>query len=56
MEIQIIDNQYTKLTYLNVLDISDCVHIWCLKEKKSSDIMELDVALSAFEKALSEYK
>ncbi|KAF5922435.1 hypothetical protein HPG69_009479, partial [Diceros bicornis minor] len=37
-------------------DISDCVHIWCLKGKKTSDIMELDVVLSAFEKTLLEYK
>ncbi|XP_039738586.1 centromere protein U isoform X1 [Pteropus medius] len=36
--------------------ISDCVRIWCLKGKKSSDIMELDVVLSAFEKTLPEYK
>ncbi|KAM7111306.1 centromere protein U isoform 4-T4 [Molossus nigricans] len=37
-------------------DISDCEHIWCLKGKKSSDIMDLDVVLSAFEKAFPEYK
>ncbi|XP_015999477.1 centromere protein U isoform X3 [Rousettus aegyptiacus] len=37
-------------------DISDCVHIWCQKGKKSSEIMELDVVLSAFEKTLPEYK
>ncbi|KAK2499306.1 hypothetical protein MC885_018396, partial [Smutsia gigantea] len=35
---------------------SDCVHIWCLKEKKTSDIMELDVVLSAFEETLLGYK
>ncbi|XP_059992678.1 centromere protein U isoform X2 [Lagenorhynchus albirostris] len=38
------------------LDTSDCVPIWCLKEKKTSDIMELDVVLSAFENILPEYK
>lgn len=53
---QIIDHWYIKLAYLNVLDTSDGVRIWCLKEKKSSDIMELDVILSAFEKTLLEYK
>uniref|UniRef100_A0A8C4MRM1 Centromere protein U n=1 Tax=Equus asinus TaxID=9793 RepID=A0A8C4MRM1_EQUAS len=37
-------------------DISDCGHIWCLKGKKTSHIMELDVVLSAFEKTLLEYK
>ncbi|XP_059942151.1 centromere protein U isoform X2 [Mesoplodon densirostris] len=37
------------------LDTSDCVPIWCLKEKKTSDIMELDVVLSAFENILLEY-
>ncbi|XP_073075275.1 centromere protein U isoform X3 [Manis javanica] len=34
----------------------DYVHIWCLKEKKTSDIMELDVVLSAFEETLLGYK
>ncbi|XP_072806573.1 centromere protein U isoform X2 [Vicugna pacos] len=38
------------------LDTSDCVPIWCLKEKKTSDIMELDVVLSAFENIFLEYK
>nr|XP_058905341.1 centromere protein U isoform X2 [Kogia breviceps] len=38
------------------LDTSDCVPIWCLEEKKTSDIMELDVVLSAFENILLEYK
>uniref|UniRef100_A0A8I3P498 Centromere protein U n=2 Tax=Canis lupus familiaris TaxID=9615 RepID=A0A8I3P498_CANLF len=37
-------------------DISDCVHIWCLKGKKASDITELDVVLSAFEKTILEYE
>ncbi|XP_061026006.1 centromere protein U-like [Eubalaena glacialis] len=37
-------------------DTSDCLPIWCLKEKKTSDIMELDVVLSAFENILLEYK
>ncbi|KAM5313193.1 centromere protein U isoform 2-T2 [Glossophaga mutica] len=37
-------------------DVSDCAPIWCLKGKRSSDIMELDVVLSAFEKAIPEYK
>ncbi|CAK6442562.1 unnamed protein product [Pipistrellus nathusii] len=36
--------------------MADCTHIWCLKGKKSSDIMDLDVVLSAFEKILPEYK
>ena len=49
-------NQYIKLTYFNILDISDCVHIWCLKGKKASDITELDVVLSAFEKTILEYE
>ncbi|XP_062069391.1 centromere protein U [Lepus europaeus] len=37
-------------------DISDSVHIWCLEGKKNSDIMELDIVLSAFEKAIQEHK
>ncbi|XP_049488528.1 centromere protein U isoform X1 [Panthera uncia] len=37
-------------------DTSDRVHIWCLKGKKASDLMELDVVLSAFEKTILEYK
>ncbi|XP_054421788.1 centromere protein U isoform X1 [Pteronotus mesoamericanus] len=37
-------------------DISDCAHVWCLKGKRSSDIMELDVVLSALEKTIPEYK
>ncbi|XP_070637821.1 centromere protein U isoform X2 [Bos indicus] len=37
-------------------DTSDCAPIWCLKEKKASDIMELDVFLSAFENILLEYE
>ncbi|XP_034860146.1 centromere protein U isoform X2 [Mirounga leonina] len=37
-------------------DISASVHIWCLKGKKASDIAELDVVLSAFEKTILEYK
>ncbi|XP_027454194.1 centromere protein U isoform X1 [Zalophus californianus] len=37
-------------------DISDSVHIWCLKGKKASDIVDLDVVLSAFEKTILEYK
>ncbi|KAM5264331.1 centromere protein U [Ctenodactylus gundi] len=35
---------------------SDSVHIWCLEGRKSSDIMELDIVLSAFEKTVLEYK
>ncbi|XP_060040072.1 centromere protein U isoform X1 [Erinaceus europaeus] len=35
---------------------SDYVHIWCLKKKKTSDITELDVVLSTFEKICLEYK
>lgn len=38
------------------LDTSDCVPIWCLKEKKTSDIVDLDVVLSAFENIILEYK
>ncbi|XP_015425253.1 PREDICTED: centromere protein U [Myotis davidii] len=34
----------------------DCAHIWCLQGKQSSDIMDLDVVLSAFEETLPEYK
>ncbi|XP_077000652.1 centromere protein U isoform X1 [Tamandua tetradactyla] len=37
-------------------DVSSCVHIWCLEGKKTGDITELDVVLSAFEKTLLEYK
>ncbi|XP_066092421.1 centromere protein U isoform X2 [Saccopteryx bilineata] len=37
-------------------DTSDCAYIWCLKGKKSSDITELDVVLSAFEEILLEYR
>ncbi|XP_005373541.1 PREDICTED: centromere protein U [Chinchilla lanigera] len=37
-------------------DISDSMHIWCLEGKKTSDIMELDIILSAVEKTLQEYK
>ncbi|XP_059738311.1 centromere protein U isoform X2 [Bos taurus] len=37
-------------------DTSDCAPVWCLKEKKASDIMELDVFLSAFENILLEYE
>ena len=50
------DNHCIKLTYPNVLDTSDCVPIWCLKEKKTSDIVDLDVVLSAFENIILEYK
>ncbi|XP_012580244.1 PREDICTED: centromere protein U [Condylura cristata] len=37
-------------------DTSDCVHIWYLKGKKTSNITELDVVLSAFETVFLEYK
>ncbi|XP_011235895.2 centromere protein U isoform X1 [Ailuropoda melanoleuca] len=37
-------------------DTSDSVSIWCLEGKKASDITELDVVLSAFEKTILEYK
>ncbi|EHB08376.1 Centromere protein U, partial [Heterocephalus glaber] len=37
-------------------DISDTVHIWCLEGKRTSDIRELDIVLSAFEKTILEYK
>ncbi|XP_066236266.1 centromere protein U isoform X2 [Saccopteryx leptura] len=37
-------------------DTSECAYIWCLKGKKSSDITELDVVLSAFEEILLEYR
>nr|XP_051697157.1 centromere protein U isoform X4 [Oryctolagus cuniculus] len=36
--------------------ISDSVHIWCLEGKKKSDLMELDIVLSACEKAIREHK
>ncbi|XP_029790364.1 centromere protein U [Suricata suricatta] len=36
-------------------DMSDFVRIRCLKGKKASDLMELDVVLSAFEKTILEY-
>ncbi|XP_014314595.2 centromere protein U, partial [Myotis lucifugus] len=36
--------------------MSDCARIWCLQGKQSSDIMDLDVVLSAFEETLPEYK
>lgn len=50
------DHQSIALAYLAVLDVSDCTRIWCLKGKRSSDIMDLDVVLSAFEKTIPEYK
>ncbi|GAB1293144.1 Centromere protein U [Apodemus speciosus] len=37
-------------------DASESTHIWCLEAKRQSDIMELDVVLSVFEKAFLEYK
>lgn len=37
-------------------DASESMHIWCLEAKRQSDIMELDVVLSVFEKAFLEYK
>ncbi|XP_037687027.1 centromere protein U [Choloepus didactylus] len=37
-------------------DVSDCVHIWCEEGKKTGDITELGVILSAFEKTILEYK
>ncbi|XP_032184835.1 centromere protein U isoform X2 [Mustela erminea] len=37
-------------------DHSDSEPIWCLKGKKASDISELDVVLSAFEKTILEYE
>ncbi|XP_006834568.1 PREDICTED: centromere protein U [Chrysochloris asiatica] len=37
-------------------DISDHVIIWCAEGKKTSDLMELDVVLSAFEKTSLKYK
>ncbi|KAF6083798.1 centromere protein U [Phyllostomus discolor] len=37
-------------------DVSGCARIWCLKAKRSSDITELDVVLSAFEEAIPEHK
>ncbi|XP_059541688.1 centromere protein U isoform X2 [Myotis daubentonii] len=36
--------------------MSDRAQIWCLQGKQSSDIMDLDVVLSAFEETLPEYK
>ncbi|XP_055449581.1 centromere protein U isoform X3 [Psammomys obesus] len=35
---------------------SETMHIWCLEGKRCSDIMELDVILSVFEKTFLEYK
>lgn len=43
-------------SYATDSDTSDCAPIWCLKEKKASDITELDVFLSAFENFLLEYE
>ncbi|XP_006160501.1 centromere protein U [Tupaia chinensis] len=37
-------------------DLSSSMHIWCLEGKKTGDIMELDIVLSAFEKIFLEYK
>ncbi|XP_047407681.1 centromere protein U isoform X2 [Sciurus carolinensis] len=37
-------------------DISESMHIWCLEGRKTSDIMELDIVLSTFEKTLVEYR
>ncbi|KAM6221012.1 centromere protein U [Rhynchocyon petersi] len=37
-------------------DIPESAFIWCLEGKKTSDIMELDIVLSAFEKTFLEYK
>ncbi|XP_034376281.1 centromere protein U [Arvicanthis niloticus] len=37
-------------------DASESMHIWCLEGKRQSDIMELDVVLSVFEKTFLEYK
>lgn len=37
-------------------DISESMYIWCLEGRKTSDIMELDIVLSAFEKTLVEYR
>ncbi|XP_027783020.2 centromere protein U isoform X2 [Marmota flaviventris] len=37
-------------------DTSESVHIWCLEGRKTRDIMELDIVLSAFEKTIVEYK
>ncbi|XP_052018455.1 centromere protein U isoform X2 [Apodemus sylvaticus] len=37
-------------------DASESIHMWCLEGKRQSDIMELDVVLSVFEKAFLEYK
>ncbi|XP_021025536.1 centromere protein U [Mus caroli] len=35
---------------------SESMHIWCLEGKRQSDITELDVVLSVFEKTFLEYK
>ncbi|XP_069872507.1 centromere protein U isoform X2 [Dipodomys merriami] len=37
-------------------DTSESMHIWCLEGRKASDIMELDIILSAFEKIFLQYK
>lgn len=41
---------------LDILDGSESMHIWCLEGKRQSDITELDVILSVFEKTFLEYK
>ncbi|XP_012879355.1 PREDICTED: centromere protein U [Dipodomys ordii] len=38
------------------VDASESMHIWCLEGRKASDIMELDIILSAFEKIFLQYK
>ncbi|XP_048186360.1 centromere protein U [Perognathus longimembris pacificus] len=37
-------------------DVSESMHIWCLEGRKSSDIMELDIVLSEFEKIFLQYQ
>lgn len=44
------------LTYLNILDTSDTVDIWCLEGMKTSDIKELNIVLPEFEKTHLEHK
>ncbi|XP_007939077.1 centromere protein U [Orycteropus afer afer] len=37
-------------------DISNSTFLWCVEGRKTSEIMELDIVLSAFEKTFLEYK
>lgn len=41
---------------LDIPDASESMHILCLEGKRQSDVMELDVVLSAFERTFLDYK